>query len=70
MSGHTVDPQLMAQIAETFEDVGDRENALEWVARSFAMGISPSRFEIRPTLRELVADERYQQLVEESFDQE
>ena len=68
VNGHTVEPQLMAQIAETFEDLGDRENALEWVARSFAMGISPSRFEIRPTLRELVADKRYQQLVLEAFD--
>lgn len=66
---HTVEPQLMAQIAETFEDLGDRERALGWVARAFAMGIEPSRFEIRPTLRELVADERYQELVKESFDQ-
>jgi serine/threonine-protein kinase len=60
-----VEPQLLAQIAETFEDLGERDRALEWVERSFRSGIEPARFEIRPTLRELVADDRYQSLVRE-----
>jgi serine/threonine protein kinase/tetratricopeptide (TPR) repeat protein len=60
-------PQLIAWIAEVFEDLGEREQALEWVGRSFAAGIPPSKFEGRPTLRGLVADERYQALVEQYF---
>jgi serine/threonine-protein kinase len=59
------EPQLIAHIAETLEDLDDRERALKWVARSFDAGVTPSRFEGRPTLRELVADDRYQQLVRE-----
>jgi serine/threonine-protein kinase len=56
--------ELIAQVAETFEDLGERNRALEWVARSFAAGESPSRYEGRPTLRGLVADERYRELAE------
>jgi tetratricopeptide (TPR) repeat protein/predicted Ser/Thr protein kinase len=57
--------QLIALVAETFEDLGDRNRALDWVARSFEAGVSPSRFEGRPTLRGLVADERYRRLADE-----
>jgi tetratricopeptide (TPR) repeat protein/tRNA A-37 threonylcarbamoyl transferase component Bud32 len=57
--------ELMAQVAETFEDLGERARALEWVARSFEAGVSPSRFEGRPTLRGLVADEGYRRLAAE-----
>jgi len=57
--------QLIALVAETFEDLGDRNRALDWVARSFEAGVSPSRFEGRPTLRGLVADERYRRLAEQ-----
>ena len=57
--------QLIALVAETFEDLGDRNRALDWVARAFEAGVSPSRFEGRPTLRGLVADERYRRLAEE-----
>lgn len=57
------DPQLIGDIAGALEDLGQRDRALEWVERAFAAGIPPSRFENRPTLRELVADERYRSLV-------
>jgi hypothetical protein len=60
-----VERELIAQVAETFEDLGERDRALEWVARSFAAGESPSRYEGRPTLRGLVADESYRALAEE-----
>jgi tetratricopeptide (TPR) repeat protein/tRNA A-37 threonylcarbamoyl transferase component Bud32/TolB-like protein len=56
-------PMILSLVAEVFEDLGDRERALEWVARSFDSGVSPIRFEGRPTLSKLVADERYQALV-------
>ena len=58
------DPQLVGWIAEAFEDLDEREKALEWVAKSFDAGLTPSRFEGRPTLRDLVADERYRALVD------
>ena len=60
-------PLYISMIAETFEDLGNREQALEWVERSFASGEPRSRFEGRPTLRKLVADERYQALAEDHF---
>ena len=62
------EPQLIAHIAETLEDLDDRERALIWVGRAFDAGITPSRFESRPTLRELIADKRYQTLVQERID--
>lgn len=60
-------PLYLSLIAEASEDLGVREQALEWVARAFAAGEPRSRFEGRPTLRKLVADERYQALVEDHF---
>ncbi|MCP4897128.1 MAG: tetratricopeptide repeat protein, partial [bacterium] len=63
IAGAPEEPQLIAHIAETFEDLGERDQALVWVARSFEAGVSPRQFDDRPTLRELVADDRYQQLV-------
>jgi len=57
------EPQLIAQIAEVYEDLGDRGKALVWVGRALRSGVSPARFESRPTLRELVADPRYHELV-------
>jgi serine/threonine-protein kinase len=59
-------PLIIQQIAEVFEDLGDRERALEWVERSFDAGVSPERFEGRPTLHRLVADERFRALVSDN----
>jgi tetratricopeptide (TPR) repeat protein len=56
------DPLVLATIAESYEDIGDRDRALEWVERAFAAGATPSRFETRPTLRGLIADPRYRAL--------
>jgi len=58
------DSKIIGNIAGTWEDLGDRDHALEWVERAFAAGVLPSRFENRPLLRGLVADERYRRLVE------
>jgi serine/threonine-protein kinase len=57
------DPPTIATIAGTFEDLGERERALEWVAKALEKGVKRSRFETRPSLRSLVADERYQRLI-------
>ncbi len=58
------DPKLIASIAEAWEDLGDRENALLWIEKALSEGVRPERFNGRPTLRDLIADERYQKLVE------
>ena len=56
------DPRILATIGETYEDLGDRERALEWIAHAFAAGALPARFDNRPTLRSLISDPRYQAL--------
>jgi tetratricopeptide (TPR) repeat protein/TolB-like protein len=60
-------PLLISKIAETYSDLGERDRALEWVDRAFAAGEPRSRFEDRPTMSRLIADERYQALVEKYF---
>jgi tetratricopeptide (TPR) repeat protein len=50
---------VIADIAEAFEDLGQREAALEWVERAFSLGVPPSRFENVPSMRGLIADDRY-----------
>jgi serine/threonine-protein kinase len=57
------DPELIGNIAGAWEDLGERERALEWVERAFESGVLPSRFEDRPLLRGLIADDRYQAIV-------
>ncbi|MCU0306019.1 MAG: protein kinase [Thermoanaerobaculales bacterium] len=57
-------PIVIGNIAGTWEDLGERDRALEWVERAFARGVLPSRFESRPLLRGLVADDRYRALVD------
>ena len=57
------DPQLFADIGEDYEDLGMRDLALQWIARALEGGVPRSRFEARPTLRDLVADDRYQDAV-------
>jgi serine/threonine-protein kinase len=59
------DPEVAARIGETYEDLGDRENALRWVEVALRGDVPPSRFENRPSLRTLVNDERYRQLVKD-----
>ena len=60
-------PLLISKIAETYSDLGERDRALDWVDRAFAAGEPRSRFEDRPTMSRLIADERYQALVEKYF---
>jgi tetratricopeptide (TPR) repeat protein len=60
------DPDVMATIGETLEDLGDRERALTWIARALRNGARRDRLETHPSLRALVADDRYKQLVSEA----
>jgi len=57
------DPQVFAKVGETYEDLNDREAALEWISRALDADIPPRFFEARPMLRDLISDSRYQQLV-------
>lgn len=56
------DPYVFASIAEILEELGDRDGALEWLERALIGGVPPSRFQRQPTLRGLIADDRYSQL--------
>ena len=56
------DPGVLATIGETYEDLGDRNRALEWIEHAFNAGAQPARFDNRPGLGMLMADPRYQAL--------
>ncbi len=57
------DPQVFARIGETYEDIGDRDAALQWIGRALDGGIQPRFFESRPMLRDLISDPRYRALI-------
>lgn len=57
------DPTVIARVGETLEDLGDREHALQWIGRALELGVPRTQFETHPSLRGLVADERYQRLI-------
>jgi len=58
------DPLVLASIGENFEKLGDRDRALHWIEKAIRAGYPPHRFEERPAMGGLIADERYQELVE------
>jgi len=60
------EPGVIANIAEVFEDLGDRDRALEWVERALSAGVPASRFENRPAMMNLVSDSRYEELLGDS----
>ncbi len=59
----TKDIRVLATIGETFEDLGEREQALVWIGKALEGGMSPEVFDSKPTLRGLVDDERYRQMI-------
>jgi len=60
----TKDVRVLATIGETFEDLGERDQALVWIGKALEGGVSPDVFDSKPTLRGLVDDERYRQMVD------
>jgi tetratricopeptide (TPR) repeat protein len=64
IAANPAEPQTVASIGAVYEDLGERERALEWVGRAFGKGAQPSEFENQPSLRALIADERYRKLAD------
>jgi adenylate cyclase len=62
-----LDPQkvdVIIHIAETYEGLGERDIALDWIARALEMGANPSRVDRYPGLSQLRVDSRYTELIE------
>ena len=61
--------QVMYGAATTYEKLGERETALHWIGKALENGYSRSEIEHQPELRELLADSRFQRLLQNSSDQ-
>jgi serine/threonine-protein kinase len=61
--------QLSAMVAEAYEDLGERERALEWIGRALEQGLAPDWVEERPALSRLKEDPKYRSLIENRSDQ-
>ncbi len=57
-----VDAQLLALIGESYEDLGDRDRALEWLGRALDNGVTVEQLERMPSLDELRKDPRFTEL--------
>jgi len=55
-------PSLLASIATTYEELGDRTQALEWLAHAIKAGQSVKSIERSPWLKDLRGDERYKRM--------
>jgi tetratricopeptide (TPR) repeat protein len=56
------DARILTTMATTYEELGDRPKALEWLARAIKAGQSLRSIERSPWLKDLHGDERYQRL--------
>ena len=62
-----IDPQtddagVLSTIATTYEELGDRAKALDWLALAIKAGHPIKKIERSPWLKELRSDERYPRL--------
>jgi len=60
------DADSMAAIGQSFEDLGERERAIEWIRKALRAGFSVASLEEGPALRDLRSDARFKKLIEES----
>jgi serine/threonine-protein kinase len=60
------DPDLMARVGLSYEDLDDRESAVDWITKALEGGYSRSLLELSPGMRELRADPRITKLLTES----
>ena len=59
---HARDARVLSTIGMTYEELGDRPKALEWLAQAIKAGLSLKTIERSPWLKDLRGDERYQRL--------
>jgi tetratricopeptide (TPR) repeat protein/TolB-like protein len=59
-----LDPFLMGTIAESYEDLGERDHAIEWIAAALTNDLPVDWIENRPSFNNLREDERYRELLE------
>jgi tetratricopeptide (TPR) repeat protein len=57
---------ILFRIADTFEQLGKRESALEWVGKALDQGAPLETMDNYPGLRELRADPRYKEILDDS----
>jgi hypothetical protein len=58
----------MARAANTYEHLGEREQALAWIGQALAHGYSQAQLERDPVLKPLRADARFQRLRQRGAD--
>lgn len=58
------DSQLMFQIGEIYEQLGERETALKWISSALDQGISMTRVNHSPFLTNLRLDVRFQMVID------
>jgi serine/threonine-protein kinase len=63
-------PFFMGSIAESYEDLGQRELAMQWIAKALDNGLTVEWIERRPTFNGLRTDVRYRELVGQSTDRD
>lgn len=59
------DVQLLLKVADVYEDLGDRDRAVRWLAEAVERGLPPADVERRPGLADLRADPRVAGLLAE-----
>jgi serine/threonine protein kinase/tetratricopeptide (TPR) repeat protein len=59
----TTDARVMFLAATTYESIGNRDRALQWIGKALDAGYSLSEISNQPELRELYTDPRYKALV-------
>jgi serine/threonine-protein kinase len=60
------DPNEMGSIAESYQDLGQPDRALEWLAKALENGLSVDWIDRRPSFNSLRADPRYREMVRRS----
>jgi Tfp pilus assembly protein PilF len=58
--------RVAGMIAEAYEDLGERERALEWIGRALGMGLGFDWIEERPSLSRLVEDPRFRSTLDDN----
>ena len=60
------DPYFMGTIAESYEDLGERDRAVEWIGAALDNGLAVDWIKRRPSFNSLRQDDRYMDFVRQS----